>query len=97
MTRRKRERELLVALAGELVRNLTRNQYRLPVKVVEARAFGSVLREREDPHDLDVVFLYEMDANQQTEWDWFASIFGTVNFIKDPDLRQKVDRARDLL
>lgn len=65
----------------ELVRNLLRVQNDLPATILEARGFGSVLRGKPNPHDLDIVFLYEMTESQRADWAWFSAVFGSVHAI----------------
>jgi hypothetical protein len=97
MTRRKRKRNILIGLAVELIENLLQNQSVLPATIVEARGFGSLLRESPNPHDLDIVFLYRMTEKQKQDWEWFASILGSVNFLRNDDSRQQVAIANRLL
>jgi hypothetical protein len=74
---------------------LIRVKHTLPATITEARGFGSVLRGKPNPHDLDILFLYTMTKSQKTDWEWFASTFGLYERTESRDERARV--AGDLL
>lgn len=49
----------------------------LPAKIVSIYAFGSVLREKKEPHDIDLVILYTMTSEQVARWERFVKNFST--------------------
>ena len=49
----------------------------LPAKIVSIYAFGSILREKKDPHDIDLVILYTITLEQETRWKKFVNNFST--------------------
>jgi len=75
-SQRTRSREALVNLVPQLIQNVLTVDVKLPARIVEAHAFGSVFR-KTDPHDLDILLLHEQDREQQNEWRRFRYIFST--------------------
>jgi len=49
----------------------------LPAKIVSIYAFGSILREKKEPHDIDLVILYTMTSEQVERWERFTKNFST--------------------
>lgn len=49
----------------------------LPAEVNGIYAFGSILREKENPHDIDLVVLYSMTQEQAKRWETFRKNFSS--------------------
>ncbi len=47
----------------------------LPADVTGIYAFGSILREKENPHDIDLIVLYVMSPEQNARWEKFRNNF----------------------
>lgn len=63
-----------------LIRNLQTvadciTQLDLPADIHEIHAFGSILREKETPHDIDIVVLYTQTPLQKARWEVFEASF----------------------
>jgi len=100
MTRKERKRDELIALAVKLIEHLLIVQHSLPATILEARGFGSVPRGKPNPHDLDIVLLYDMTEAQKADWAWFESIFGSlhaIEMIRDQELKTRASVGNDLL
>ena len=47
----------------------------LPAQINAIYAFGSILREKENPHDMDLVILFTQTSNQSARWETFEKNF----------------------
>lgn len=51
------------------------NNVDLPAEVTKIYAFGSILREKEDPNDIDLIVLHQMNPEQAARWEEFEKNF----------------------
>ena len=56
----------------------------LPAEITKIYAFGSILREKENPHDLDLIVLYEITPEQMVRWERFERNFSWTEVTSLP-------------
>jgi predicted nucleotidyltransferase len=52
----------------------------LPAEIAGIYAFGSILREKENPHDIDLIVLYTLSPAQNLRWERFQKNFSDDNW-----------------
>jgi hypothetical protein len=70
-------------------------QLDLPATITAIYAFGSILRDKEWPHDLDAICLYSQTPEQHRRWETFQKNFSTVDFKEQN--RRPIRELWDLL
>jgi hypothetical protein len=54
----------------------------LPATIMAIYAFGSILRDKEQLHDIDFICLYSQTPEQIQRWQKFRNNFSGIDFLK---------------
>jgi predicted nucleotidyltransferase len=82
------KKETLICNLQRIANNISNLD--LPAEINGIYAFGSILREKENPHDIDLVVLYSVKPEQAERWKTFKKNFS--NSYGDEKSIRKIEK-----